>query len=42
MVSGGRPPAASIAATMRVSGSMTRRIGRRESDASPPMTVVKG
>ena len=27
---------------MRVSGSITRRIGRRDSDASPPMTVVKG
>ena len=27
---------------MRVSGSITRRIGRLDSDASPPMTVLNG
>ena len=42
MVSGGRPPAASIRAPMRVSGSMTRRIGRRCSESSPPITLRNG
>ena len=42
IVSGGRPSTASIVAPMRVSGSMTRRIGRRDRDPSPSIRVVNG
>ena len=42
MVSGGRPSTDSMRAPRRVSGSMMRRIGRRESDGSPPTTVRNG
>ena len=35
MASGGRPPSDSIRAPIRSSGSMTLRIGRRDSDSSP-------
>ena len=41
--SGGRPPsAASMRAPIAVSGAITRRIGRRESEASPTSVRVKG
>ncbi len=42
IVRGGRPFTAAIDAPMRVNGSMTRRIGRLERDASPPSTVLNG
>ena len=43
MASGRRPPSRpSKRAPMRVSGSITRCIGRRRSEASPVMTLVKG
>jgi hypothetical protein len=42
-VSGGRSPgAASMVAPMRMSGAMTRRIGRRDNEASPTSVVVNG
>ena len=37
----GRPSAASMRAPIRVSGAMTRRIGRRESEASPTSVAVE-
>jgi hypothetical protein len=43
IVTGGRSPAAAeTAAPIRVSGAMIRRIGRRESDASPIRVDTKG
>ncbi len=42
IVIGRQPPSASNRAPMRVSGSMTRFIGRRLSDASPTMVLAKG
>ena len=42
MVSGGRPSVGWMVAPIPVSGSMTRRIGRRLSEASPVMTVRNG
>ena len=42
MVSGARPSAESIRAPMAVSGSMTRRMGRFDRDASPMSVVGKG
>ena len=42
MVSGAQPLTASMRAPMRVSGSMTRFIGRPRSEASPVIVAVKG
>ncbi len=42
MVRGGRPSMESMRAPMRARGSITWRIGRRQSDASPVMVVVNG
>ena len=39
IVSGGRPSSDPMTAPMSVSGRITRFIGRRESEASPPITV---
>ncbi len=39
IVSGGRPSSDPMTAPISVSGRITRFIGRRESDASPPITV---
>ena len=41
-VSGAWPSTASMRAPISPSGSMTRRMGRRESDSSPIMVAVKG
>ena len=42
IVSGGWPSVASMRAPIRSSGSITRRIGRRDSDASPISVAVNG
>ena len=41
MVSGARPSIASMCAPIRSSGSMTRLMGRPESDASPTSVLTK-
>ena len=42
MVNGGRPSSESIAAPIRSSGWMMRRIGRRLSEESPVMVELNG